>query len=48
MDRGGLRVVSDLSRLRVGEEARREAREWVEGAGGGKGVSWLVWGEGEG
>jgi hypothetical protein len=29
---GGFRDVRDLSRLREGEEARREAREWVEGA----------------
>ncbi len=33
-EEGGLRDVRDLSRLREGEEARREAREWCEGAGG--------------
>lgn len=38
---GGLRDVRDLSRLREGEGARREARECVEGAvrGRGEGVS---------
>lgn len=35
LERGGLRRVRDLSRLRVGEEARRERREWGEGAVGG-------------
>lgn len=34
----GFRVVRDLSRLRDGEAARREAREWVESAEGF--VSW--------
>ena len=29
---GGLKDVMDLSKLREGEAARREAREWVEGA----------------
>ena len=29
---GGLRDVRDLARLREGEEARREAREWADGA----------------
>ena len=37
--RGAWRVARDLSRFREGEEARREAREWVEGAGGEGGVS---------
>ena len=43
---GGGRVVSDLSRLREGEAARREAREWVEGAGGGERGGGLVAGGG--
>ena len=34
VEEGGLRDVRDLSRLREGEDARREAREWCEGAGG--------------
>ena len=33
-EEGGLWDVRDLSRLREGREARREAREWCEGAGG--------------
>ena len=31
---GGLSDVSDLSRLRLGEERRLEAREWRDGAMG--------------
>lgn len=34
---GGASDRRDLSRLREGEEARREAREWVDGAGWGGG-----------
>lgn len=45
---GGGREVSDLSRLREGEAARREAREWVEGAVGGGGGGGLVGGSFDG